>query len=93
MDPQEGQVQELNINQWYENGKISHGKGGREIGKERQIRAKSELKRALETLTVPIFERILNICWKLCISEILFWLRQELCLQTKILELDNTRLS
>lgn len=47
MDPQEGQVHELNINLWYENVKFSHGKGGREIGKERQIGAKSELKKEL----------------------------------------------
>lgn len=46
MDSQEGQVHELNINLWYENGKISHGKGAREIGKERQIEAKSELKKS-----------------------------------------------
>lgn len=35
MDPQEGQVHELNINLWDESEKIGQGKGEREIGKER----------------------------------------------------------
>lgn len=33
MDLQAGKVHELNINLQYENGRVRHGRGGREVGK------------------------------------------------------------
>lgn len=59
MDPWENKY--ININLLYENEKITHERR-KEIVQERQIRAKSVLRRALETSTVPIFARALIIC-------------------------------